>query len=52
MARTTLTGRPPRLVLALERRTADLRGADWPLRPLAERDALPRPAGFGRGTGV
>ena len=52
-----LTGRDARLSLArLGRgagfRRAGLRGAGWPLRPLAGVDGLPRPPDFGRGTGV
>jgi hypothetical protein len=51
-----LTGRDARLTLARLRlgaglRGAGLRGAGWALRPLAD-DGLPRPPGFGRGTGV
>ena len=52
-----LTGRAAGLTLALLRRGAGLRGtglrgADWPLRPLAEVDGFPRPPDLGRGTGV
>jgi hypothetical protein len=52
-----LTGRATGLTLALLRRGAGLRdtglrGADWPLRPLAEGDDFPRPPDLGRGTGV
>jgi hypothetical protein len=57
VARMALTGQGERFDLALEGRgaglrRAGLRGAGWPLRPLAGVDGLPRPPDFGRGTGV
>src|SRR5450631_1260476 len=52
VARMALTGRAAGLTLALLRRGAGLRGAGWPLRPLAEVDGFPRPLDLGRGTGV
>src|ERR1035437_6683574 len=57
VARTALTGRAAGLTLALLRRGAGLRGtglrgADWPLRPLAAVDGFPRPPDLGRGPGV